>query len=71
MTTLTLQINGMSCGNCLNAVQKALSGLDGVSVGSVRMGRADLEYDPARITAAQIEAAVTEEGYPAQAVGVA
>jgi copper chaperone CopZ len=67
MRLLTLHIEGMSCGHCLNAVSQALAGLPGVQVESVRMGRADLRYDEATVAPANIEAAVAEAGYPATA----
>jgi copper chaperone len=65
MTHLTLHIEGMSCGHCLNAVNRALSELPGVNVGSVRMGRAEVEFDERATSAAQIEAAVSDAGYRA------
>ncbi len=63
MTPLVLNINGMSCGHCLNAVQRALSDTPGVTVGSVRIGRAEVEFDPAVTTAEKVAAAVTDAGY--------
>jgi copper chaperone len=65
MTRLTLHIEGMSCGHCLNAVNRALAELPGVSIGSVQMGRAELEFDEEVTTRSQIEAAVSEAGYRA------
>lgn len=65
MQSLTLHIEGMSCGHCLNAVTKALTALSGVEIESVRIGRADLRFDPAKVSAVQIAAAVTEQGYRA------
>lgn len=67
MKSLVLHIEGMSCGHCLNAVNKALGALDGVTIDSVAIGRADLQFDPARIAVADIAAAVTAEGYRATA----
>ena len=67
MENLTLHIEGMSCGHCLNAVSKALTSLDGVQIDSVRIGRADVHYDPARIDVASIAAAISAEGYRATA----
>jgi copper chaperone len=72
MENLTLHIEGMSCGHCLNAVNKALATLDGVQIESVKIGRAEVRFDPARINAARIAAAVSDEGYratPAPAAG--
>jgi copper chaperone len=62
---LTLHIEGMSCGHCLNAVNRALAELPGVEVESIRMGRADLRYDEQQLNPARIEAAVADAGYRA------
>jgi copper chaperone len=67
MRSLTLHIEGMSCGHCLNAVKRALAELPGVEVESVRMGRADLRYDERSLEPARIEAAVADAGYRATA----
>jgi copper chaperone CopZ len=60
-----LHINGMSCGHCLNAVNRALAEMPGVEVDTVRIGRAEVRYDQARVSPAQLEAAVAEAGYRA------
>ena len=65
MQHLTLHIEGMSCGHCLNAVNRALAELPGVEVESIRMGRAKLRYDEQQVNAARIEAAVADAGYRA------
>lgn len=65
MQHLTLHIEGMSCGHCLNAVNRALTEVPGVEVESVRMGRAELRYDDRRTDPARIEAAVADAGYRA------
>jgi copper chaperone CopZ len=65
MTQLTLHIEGMSCGHCLNAVDKALRSLDGVEIESVQIGRAEIRYDEWRLEPDQITAAITAEGYRA------
>jgi copper chaperone len=64
---LTLHIEGMSCGHCLNAVSRALAGLPGVEVESVRIGRADLRYDERTVEPSRIAEAVGEAGYRATA----
>lgn len=69
MTPLALSINGMSCGHCLNAVRRALSETPGVTVDSVRIGRADVQYDPALTSADAVAKAVTNAGYEAVRVG--
>ena len=65
MQPLTLHIEGMSCGHCLNAVNQALANQAGITVGSVTIGRADLQYDPAVIGPEAVAALVTKAGYPA------
>jgi copper chaperone CopZ len=62
---LTLHIEGMSCGHCLNAVTRALAALPGVELQSVRIGRADLRYDEHTLDPTRIEAAVADAGYRA------
>src|SRR3954469_14557094 len=65
MKDLTLHIEGMSCGHCLNAVNRALGSLPGVQVESVQMGRAALRYDETRTTPGAVAAAVADAGYRA------
>jgi copper chaperone CopZ len=65
--SLTLSIQGMSCGHCVQAVSQALSKLHAVTVESVRIGRAEVKYDESRIEPAAIAAVIAESGYPAVA----
>jgi copper chaperone CopZ len=65
MRRLTLHIEGMSCGHCLNAVSRALAALPGVEVESVRIGRAELRYDESITAPSRIEGAVADAGYRA------
>ncbi|MFZ5624355.1 MAG: heavy-metal-associated domain-containing protein [Gemmatimonadota bacterium] len=67
MKSAILHIEGMSCGHCLNAVNQALASIPGVTVESVQMGRASVQYDEARTSAEAIAAAVAEAGYRATA----
>ena len=69
MTPLAHSINGKSSSQCLNAVRRALSDTPGVTVESVRIGHADVQYDPAVTTPDQIASAVTDAGYQAAHVG--
>ena len=68
MQHMTLRIDGMSCGHCVARVEKALSKLDGVSVGRVGIGSAEIDYDPARTTFASIREAIDDAGYTASPV---
>jgi copper chaperone CopZ len=65
MRDLTLHIEGMSCGHCLQTVNRTLAGMPGVEIGSVRIGRADLRYDEHTLEPGRIAEAVTSAGYRA------
>ncbi len=68
MQNIELVISGMSCGHCLNAVNRALGTVAGVEVKSVRIGRAELKVtDPA--AADRAKAAIEEAGYRVEAMG--
>ena len=68
MQTLSFDVSGMTCGGCTGSVQRVLSKLDGVSHAevSLRPGITTVVTDPARVTPAQIESAITGLGYPAK-----
>lgn len=55
----------MSCGHCLNAVNQAIAGVPGAKPVSVRIGRADVEYDESLTSPKSIADAVKAAGYPA------
>jgi copper chaperone len=65
MRRVTLHIEGMSCGHCLNALNAALGSLPGVRIEEVRIGRADVSYDESVTDPSRLEAAVAEAGYRA------
>ena len=69
MQTLSFDVSGMTCGGCTGSVQRVLSKIDGVSHAEVtlRPGVATVVTDPARVTSAQIESAITGLGYTAKA----
>ncbi len=59
----TLQIEGMSCGHCVKAVQGTLEALEGIEVHAVEIGSAQISYDPAATDPAGIVEAIEEAGY--------
>lgn len=63
MDRIKLKIDGMSCGHCVNAVDKALKSVDGVQVEQVAIGSATVSYDPAATSADKITRAIEDEGY--------
>ena len=69
MQTFSFDVSGMTCGGCTGSVQRALSKLGGVSHAEVtlRPGVATVTADPGLVTSAQIEAVITQLGFPAKA----
>jgi copper chaperone len=69
MSTLTLKIDGMTCGHCVAAVKRALDSVPGVTEADVAIGSATVHVDDQMLTAdraaVSITEAVAEEGYPA------
>jgi copper chaperone CopZ len=67
MEAINLSITGMTCGNCVKHVEKALKGVAGVKEVEVNLaaGTARVEGDFSKGTA-PILAALDDEGYPAQ-----
>jgi len=64
--TLTLSIEGMHCGGCVRRVTAALEGVKGVEVRSVGVGSANMTFDPSRVSAEEIAAAISRIGFSAQ-----
>ena len=62
---ITLQIAGMTCASCVIHNEEALNALPGVKkvVVNLATGKAGIEYDPARVTLADMRKAVTDIGY--------
>ncbi len=64
----TLTAPDISCAHCVASITKAVGGLSGVSkvAADEQTKQVRVEYDPARVSLAQIEATLDEEGYPVQ-----
>lgn len=67
----SLEISGMSCDHCVARVRKALEGVPGVADANVRIGAADVGFDPAVTSTDAMAAAVTKAGYPAHIIAPA
>ena len=67
--TLKLSIDGMHCGACVGRVTNALKGVEGVEVGVVEVGSASVKFDPAKVSAGEITAAVDRIGFSARVAG--
>jgi copper chaperone len=65
METVTLGVQGMSCGGCVASVTRALRAVPGVSDVSVTLqpGTAKVTFDPARTAVPALKSAVEDAGY--------
>jgi copper chaperone len=63
---ITLTAPDISCGHCVQTVQTAVSGLEGVSFvrADVDTKQVVVRFDPERVSQGAIESAMDEEGYP-------
>lgn len=64
---ITVQVLGMSCGHCQQAVEQAVRGLPGVMAAEVDLAAKTLtvDFDQAKTTLTQIKQAVDDAGYTA------
>ncbi|MEE9514334.1 MAG: heavy metal translocating P-type ATPase [Anaerolineales bacterium] len=62
---LTLPIIGMTCANCVAAVERNLNKLDGVQSANVNLAseRANVEFDPTKVDQNEIIARIRRTGY--------
>ena len=69
MATITLNIDGMTCGGCVKSVTKVLNDLHGVRSATVSLENknAQVEFDEGKIQIAQLVEAVEDAGYDARA----
>jgi copper chaperone CopZ len=65
MKHVTLEVQGMSCGHCVAAVEAALRDVEGVEVESVSIGTASVRIDPEKATVGALIDAVADAGYTA------
>ena len=67
LDTVTLRVEGMTCGGCTLATRKVLERLDGVTTAEVNYEKkqAVVIFDPAKVTIAQMIAAVATLKYTA------
>lgn len=65
METVTLKVEGMTCGGCVASVTRVLKAVPGVAEVdvSLRPGQATVRYDAARTAVPSLVAAVEGAGY--------
>lgn len=65
MENITLNVNGMSCGHCVKAVETSVGALAGVQEVNVDLAEAKVAvaYDAATVTVDQIKETIDDQGY--------
>jgi len=65
MEKITLQVDGMSCGHCVKAVEGSVGKLQGVSNVKVHLeaGTVDVEFNDKEVNVDQIKETIDDQGY--------
>ena len=65
MEQTTLNVQGMSCGHCVKAVEGSVGKLAGVQSVTVHLqeNKVDIKYDPVKVTLDQIKETIDDQGY--------
>ncbi|MDR0470093.1 MAG: copper ion binding protein [Peptococcaceae bacterium] len=65
MVKIVLNVEGMECEHCVEAVETAVAGLDGISsvVVDLDSNTATIEHDPTVSSVEKIVFAIEEQGY--------
>jgi copper chaperone len=65
METITMNVQGMSCGGCVASVTRVLKAVPGVTDVEVTLepGAAKVSFDPAKTGAPALRSAVEDAGY--------
>lgn len=65
MQNVTLNVQGMSCGHCVNSVEKSVGALTGVEQVKVNLteGLVDVAFDESQVSLDQIKETIDDQGY--------
>jgi copper chaperone len=65
VSQVTLNVQGMSCGHCVNAVESNVGKLDGVEQVNVHLetGKVDVSFDDEKVTIEEIKETIDDQGY--------
>ena len=65
MEKVTLNVEGMSCGHCVKAVEGSVGGLNGVSSVKVDLEnkKVDVEFNQSEVTLDKIKETIDDQGY--------
>ncbi|MEY8732272.1 copper chaperone CopZ [Peribacillus frigoritolerans] len=65
MEHVTLNVSGMSCGHCVNAVEGNVGKLTGVESVKVHLetGKVDVAFDKEKVSLEKIKETIDDQGY--------
>lgn len=65
MEQIILQVQGRSCGSCVNSIEGSLGNLNGIKSVKVNLnnGTVDVEYDPNTVSLEEIKNKIEDQGY--------
>jgi copper chaperone len=63
MQTITLKVEGMSCGHCVHSVEGAVKKLGATGKVDLNAGTVTVEYDESKVTLDTIKEAIEDQGY--------
>lgn len=63
MANVTLKVNGMSCGHCVNSVEGALKEIGAKGKVELSANTVEVDFDGNNLTLEAIKEAIEEQGY--------
>ncbi|MCZ8541839.1 copper chaperone CopZ [Psychrobacillus psychrodurans] len=65
MQNLTLNVQGMSCGHCVNAIEKSVGQLTGVELVKVNLtdAQVNLAFNKVQVSLDKIKETIEDQGY--------
>lgn len=61
--TVTLKVEGMSCGHCVNSIEGTIKNLGVSGEVDLNTGSVTVEYDDSKISLDAIKEAIEDQGY--------
>lgn len=63
MAQVVLKVEGMSCGHCVSAVEKALDQAGASGKVDLASKKVEIEYDESKVSLESLKAAIEDQGY--------
>jgi len=63
MTTITFQVQGMSCNHCVNSIEGALREIGATGKVDLANGTVTVQYEDSKLTEDAVKETIEEQGY--------